>query len=821
MAYEACLTAIKDAAGVDFSDDELERILDELLRRKALVQRRLGAIGEGDALRQAAVELGEREKMAAAIERRNALLNLQARLERRERIGSAPNPVLGIQAEIHGVNTPMDGSRFSAEAESKALNALYQGGVVSDLERAGLFDVARRGDLEKEWVAELFELSKGPDGKPGISKSAPALEIAKILHRWQTLAKQNLNEAGAWIGDYSGYVTRTAHDPDRIRIAGFDAWRAALLDGLDKDRTFADVADPEKFVKGVYNALTTGVHLTAEGGGAFKEAAFSGPGNLAKRLSSERVLHWRDAEAWRAYQQRFGDGNAMAAVVGSLGRASREAALMRRWGTNPRAEFEADLRHFQEKLRDSDPDQVRKLRGATNSLQNRFDFLDGTANMPVNRLGARVSSALRVQQSLAKLGGVAITHAMSLSSKAAELRYHGIGFLQGYGDVLQSFTRGRGSGQTREIMDLLGAGLEGMQRDLVSRFEPDDGLPGKLSKLANTYFKWSGLTYLVNAQKAGAAFVLSRHLGSLLDHAHGDLPVATKRLLKIYGIKPEDWEALRQAPGHVAIGDRKFLTPDAASRAGDEDLAMKLHALYHDVADRTIITPGLVEDALLLQGSRPGTVLGEALRFFAQFKKWPLAAVRQGLGREIYGGQGKAMAVSGIVHMAVGSIVLGYLRMALSDMTRGVAPRNPTDPKTWLAASAQGGGLGIFGDYLFGEYSRFGHNFAETFAGPVLGGLAGDVIQLWNEAKEGKGKDLPPALLHMAVGNTPFANLFYVRAALNYLLLYQVQEALNPGYLRRMERHMQQDTGQHFFVPPSTRVPFGGGGGLFVGVKGR
>lgn len=816
MTAQACIDAIRRIMGGDATEADTGAVFERLAQRAEAVQRRQGGtVAYPDAFTTAAKELSDEARLAAAIEHRNALLNLQARTARRARLTATADPVLAMQAEIHGVNTPLRGARFSAEAEGKALANVYTSGVVGELDRAGLLSAARTGAIERDWVRELAELNKSEGGRPGISGNKEARQLADILHRYQAMAKNGLNDAGAWVGDYDGYVSRTAHDPDRIRRAGYEAWRAAALAGLDKDRTFQDVDEPEKFLRGVYNGLVTGVHLSIDGGEGMKDPAFSGPGNLARRLSQERVLHWRSPEAWLDYQRQFGEGNAFAAVMHSLDRAARETALMRRWGTNPRAEFQADLRWLQEHYRDANPDAVLRLRSNLNSLQNRFDFLDGTANMPVNRLGARVGSATRVIESMAKLGGVAFTHLSSIGSKAAELRYHGIGFLERYGDGLESFLRGRGvkGSGTREVMDLLGAGMEGMQRDLLSRFEPDDTAPGVLSKLANTFFKWTGLTYLMNAQKAGAEFVLSRHLGAMLDKPHDVLPAATQRLLGLYRIDPAEWEALRGVPDHAAIGERRFLTPDAAMRlpaGASPDLAMRLHALFHDVAERAIVTPGIPERALLLGGTRPGTLWGEALRFIAQFKQWPAAAIRQGLGRELYGGQTKPAAIAGILHMAVASMVTGYLAMTLKDLTKGRTPRDPRDPKTWAAAMMQGGGFGILGDYLFGDYNRFGQNFAETALGPVLGQGASTAIDLWNRLKN--GQDLAPEAFRAFLDNTPFVNLFYTRAALNYLFLYQIQEALNPGYLRRYERRIEQQNGQGFWLRPTDAARLGNAG---------
>jgi hypothetical protein len=52
--------------------------------------------------------------------------------------------------------------------------------------------------------------------------------------------------------------------------------------------------------------------------------------------------------------------------------------------------------------------------------------------------------------------------------------------------------------------------------------------------------------------------------------------------------------------------------------------------------------------------------------------------------------------------------------------------------------------------------------------------------------------------------NAPMINLFYTRAALDYLILYSAQETINPGYLKRYERQLKQQQGVNFLLSPST-----------------
>jgi hypothetical protein len=48
--------------------------------------------------------------------------------------------------------------------------------------------------------------------------------------------------------------------------------------------------------------------------------------------------------------------------------------------------------------------------------------------------------------------------------------------------------------------------------------------------------------------------------------------------------------------------------------------------------------------------------------------------------------------------------------------------------------------------------------------------------------------------LHTLLDNMPFANPTYVRLALNYMFLWQVQKALSPWFLRRYERRVSSNS---------------------------
>jgi hypothetical protein len=219
-----------------------------------------------------------------------------------------------------------------------------------------------------------------------------------------------------------------------------------------------------------------------------------------------------------------------------------------------------------------------------------------------------------------------------------------------------------------------------------------------------------------------------------------------------------------------------------------------------------VISPDARTLSTIRQGQQAGTPMGEALRLFWQFKSFGIAIFQRGFMREFYGydkGRGGRFGISnirGLGLMMAGSMAFGYVAMTMKDLLRGKKPKPIDNPKTWMAAASQGGGFGIYGDFLFGESSRMGGGFLQTLGGPTVG-KADDMFKLWQSAKA--GDDVGAKAFRLAVSNTPYNNLFYTRTAADYLALYSIQESLNPGFLRRMERRVEQENGQEWWLRPS------------------
>jgi hypothetical protein len=198
--------------------------------------------------------------------------------------------------------------------------------------------------------------------------------------------------------------------------------------------------------------------------------------------------------------------------------------------------------------------------------------------------------------------------------------------------------------------------------------------------------------------------------------------------------------------------------------------------------------------------------MGEALRLFWQFKTFGIGIIQRGLMREFYGydkGRGGRFGMSearGIGLLLASTLAFGYVSMVLKDLARGKTPRPLDNPRTYVDAMSQGGSLGIYGDYLLGTQARFGKSFLASLGGPTVGKLD-QATELYGAVLD--GKDARAQALKFAISEVPYNNLFYTRAAADYLFLYELQEAMNPGYLRRYEKKVEEETGSEWWLRPT------------------
>lgn len=794
-----CIARVATALGGKATPQQLTLIASNLTNAQQQIVNAGGS--PTGSLNAAAARVAQQAQLAALIAKRNAALNALRYRALTDYVGThwQGSEAEGLRALLTGSIRAKTGARASAALEQRMLTNTYLGSLTTELERGGLIDAWKTGSLDQDVARALWALNSPNPNVAGLPREA--VDIAKAVHRVQEAARADANKAGAWIGKLEGWVVSQSHDAWRLMQRGFDQWRATIEPRLDWARIEAErgpIADRAKWLNETYANLASGVHLTALG--ASKTDGFKGPANLAKKMSQERVLHFRDADAWSEYNAEFGRGSLREAVFHGLMGSARNTGLMRVFGPNPEAMFNRLTTEFRERIRtagDAKASQTFDTATADDGwLTNRLKEVSGEVNRPVNETLARYAANVRAWQSMAKLGGAVISSVTDLATYASELSYQGRGFLSGIGEAIGGVVEGRAKGERQEILSSLGVFFDSMVGDITRQGSLDESMGGTTSRMLQTFFKYNLLNWWTESLRSSAGLSMSHHLALQAGKTFDQLSPDLQRTLGLFEIDAPTWERMRAAGVKQAADGKAFMVPDGLTPA-DAD---KLRRYVVDRADTAVLQPDADARAMLRQGTRSGTISGELFRMIAQFKGFPVAFTRQVLGREVYGRDGMRGTVAGISQLMVATTVLGYAAMATKDLLKGRTPRDPKDPKTIGAAMVQGGGAGIYGDFLFGQYSRSGNRALETLAGPTLG-TAAETVNLWAKLRAGEadGGDA----LRLAVNNTPFANLFYTRIAADYLFLYDVQEAISPGTLRRMEQRVQRDNGQTFLWSPS------------------
>lgn len=840
QAVEAMRAALPDITPQEINDllDQLRRQVKGLRNVTRSVRDSVRAADVANELQpeamKAADELANNIEMAAVIEKRNAQLNIAARLRASSFLNQFRDSKLdfeGFRGLLVGTERRRVGGRLSVDAEQKQFRGEWLGGMIADLEKEGLMRQFASGEFDRDIYVAMYNLGRDGDvsGLP-----AEAVSIAKIVSKYQEDARNTRNRFGAWIRDLSGYIVRQSHDMFKIRDAGERAFKEFVLPRLDVERTLRDFdGSIDDFLTRVYDDFASGSHMKTPAGE--DDLPVTGMGSsLAKRESQSRVLYFKDGNAAFEYNEKFGQGRLAESVLHGLEHAARSAGLLKVLGTNPEATVMRLFDEYADSLR-GDPQRRASFLSHRKELQNLLAHVDGSANIPGNFMGARVGSFLRSWQTMAKLGGMLISSISDLTNYAAEIRFgQDRNLFSGLMDSIGAVVRGRASGERQAILNSLGVFHESTLGAVLNRFDNPDLMGGKTAALMQQYFKLTGINWWTESLRDGYVLSHSNYLASNAVHKWGDLPASLRDMLGLYNIDEGKWDVLRIAALTEADG-RKYMTPEglqtvpyaalenyiqsmgrtpseAAVQNLRDDLAGALRAMMIDRMHHAVIEPNARVRAFMQRGTQPGTVSGEFLRFIGQFKSFPVSVIQMALGREIYGrgydtlgdylrrGKGDML---GLVTYLVMSTMLGYGAMSIKDMLRGKNPRPVDDPTTWAAAMIQGGGLGIYGDFLFGKFNRMGGTLTGSAVGPV-GNLLDTAADLWTRIRS--GDDFAASAFQAALQNTPFLNLFYLRTALDYLFLYQIQEALNPGYLRRMERRVERENGQTFFLPPSQVV---------------
>jgi hypothetical protein len=815
-SFEDCLKTAVDA-------DELSKADADRLRQEYDRFRAAHADTEpGFAAEQAKRDLYESLSADAAHRRRQAKLALKnvqqidadirsfrnasgradmaaAALYKLENFGEAPfSSVAGRQRAILGM----------AHAKMETLlHHFRRGALLGDKARWNAADLANV-------LREAFGVDTGDAAAKGLAAAWTE------THEW---LRQRFNAAGGAIGELANWGLPQHHDARALRKAGLATWKEYIRPLLDLTRMkhpLTGKAIGEKEIDGILDGIWRGI---ATEGWADREALRQsfGRGSLANQRAEHRFLVFKDPESWLQYQRDFGGGgDIFSAMMGHINVMAKDIAAMEVLGPNPDGTIEWLKQAIEKEAQETAAGRPGRLNGATGTkaldkargAQKRIDAvwgsIRGELETPVSSRWAAGFAAARSLVSASVLGAASISSLGDVGTSMVARRFAGLPAHSAFHEIMRGF----GSYSRR---DAVSAGL--IMHEAMHAFHAQARYVGTLagpewaSYFADRVLTWSGLTPWTQAAKHafGLAFMTeaANHAGKALK----DMPEALQATFRRHGFNDRQWDLMRQAQIH----EGRLLRPAEIAERIDPKLAEKYLEMIQAETDFAVPDGSHRSRTLALNENQPGTIAGEALRSFFQFKSFGAVFVLlhgMRVARMVAGGEYAAGArYAGALLLS--TTLFGAVSLQLKSIAAGRDPRNVKDKAFWAAAMLQGGGLGIYGDFLFANVNRYGGGFTQTIGGPLVQRAndfwnltAGNLIELASGEKTHFGREL----VKFARGNVPGGNIFYLRLAWERVFLDQVQRLADPEAtkaFRRQQKFFARQFGQDYYWSPGTTAP--------------
>lgn len=762
----------------------------------------------GGVSRAAAVSALRTHRASLAQRRRQRALQLIAQADVERLAASHPRGMgEGLRAVISRDRREIPGL-VSVETRAGGLERLFNAQVGEGLAklRTQWFGLARDERLLNEVYDELHGTATG---------NADAAAIAKAFADVAERARVMFNENGGAIPKRSDWGWTHGSDPRRVAAVDRNVWIEDTMRELDRDKMLGSdqrpLADDELrlLLDGIYDKISTdGLSDLVPGA--------RGSSKLSNQHQDHRFLVFKDGPAFRRYHEKYGSGDLFANLTGHLHSMAHEIALLEQFGPNPETTF----RHVRDlALRNGDlqPGSI-----TDRQLMAEWNVTTGKVGAAVSPALAETMTAARNFLAATRLGSAALSAVADIHFVRQTLAWNGLPMAR----YLKEFTgqlMELPAGERQRMAVRMGLGAEAfITRGLAAnRFAEVTG-PGLTAKMADVTMRATGLSKWTDAGLKGVGLTVLGELGERSGAGMADLPPDLAKLLQRFRIDAQAWDDIRAhgliepAPGAQYVDFQTLMESEALEPARRLDLSRRLLEMTYEISQLAVPHPGTRTRGITSGGAARGTVASELWRSFAQFKTFPIEVINGHIMRGVLmtGAGNKAKYAGGLI---IGSTLAGAVVVQMKEISKGRDPRDMNAPEFWGASFLQGGGAGIYGDFvysgMFGQ-SRFGRSLFEELSGPMVG-MASDVLKLTagnvGQTLTGEDPKFVGEAIRFASQNVPLLSSgWYTRLAFERMVTDQLRLAADPTSQRQMTRairNRQAEYSQEYWWQPGQAMP--------------
>jgi hypothetical protein len=690
------------------------------------------------------------------------------------------------------------------------------------LERNATLAIAEQ--IEK-YRSKIAGVTQDVDGFKNVIRSLLGEDVKNPTSKADAQAIRNVFDnlhkmyegAGGVIGKLENYFPQV-HNANLVNRAGFGQWRAKIISRIDINKMIdPDTGLPftarrlDEVLPDVYQGIVTnGLDDVARRANEGKQT-FGRGGGAAMRHSSSRFFHFKSADDFIAYNAEFGNGDAglFDAMMGHISVMTRDIAIMEQLGPKP----ESQMARLQMVITGEEGTESQVVQGMYDILAGRNSY---NGKLP---LWYDVTAALQNVLRSSLLGGAPIAAMSDSFYTAFTAKINGIPATKAMGQWLKMLNPADAT--DRRIARRLGLVASASSGNALqsARFQNDADGRGITGWMAGFTHRASGMATITDASRTSIILSTQGYLSELKTSGvkFDDLPDAMKEAFGRWDIQQADYDNFMKAETYIEPeSGADFIRSEEIAKINVNSarkLEMWLMEMSNQASNEPLLLTRAITTGAALGRARTGDPGRAFWSSFMMFKSFGITVMINHLiptirrmGDPTKGGE-RYLRMGALL---LGTTLLGAAALQTRDVVYGKTLRDMDNPQFWMSAALQGGGFGIFGDFLFSDQSRFGNTLVETLVGPVAGTMADAVKVFKGNFDRALDEDAETKffadLYQMAERNIPMIKLWYTRLLLERLVLDHVEKAIDPNYQKRMtriENRMKKEMGQEFWWKPS------------------
>jgi len=794
MMKAECIDAVTQAIGRALNANELKNIEDRVRSAMPAARAELQKAGQAvtpRAMMEQAAEIASHGLQADAAKVKQRIANTIAAHDR------VANYLATAKARGIDNLTALDQLvAFDAKATGRVLSVETQGKAIADEAIGRLVQTFEATNPTwfgmVEDMAGIRLLVKEMMGES--TGHAEAAAGAKAWKETTELLRQRFNAAGGDIGKLEDWGLPHHHSQSKVWKAGADSWVKDIMPMLNRDKyvrpdgQLMDDAELEGVLRKAWDTISS------NGMNKIEPGKVTGSAMRANWGSESRQIHFKDGDAWTAYQVKYGEQGFYDVMMGHVRGIAQQIALVETFGPNPNRSFEL----FRDQAildamaaRKDNPNAINEKAMKTTRL---FNHVSGQVLPVANEGMARGFDALRSWLVASRLGSAVITSITDEATMALMGHVNNLPEMQILRNELHALNPK--NKQDRRLLARMGLAGEVMASNL-GRFGQEGLGASFASKMATATIRASGLSAMTAARKAAFGATMMDSIGHLVKTSDfAKLDATDNRILLSKGVTETDWAVWKLAKLESWRGNDTMLTPEAVRAIPDADLAKiagprvkeleqirdtkikqtersalitdeavrqaaiertrstydamisretgrlrdqattRLLGAFLEEVDMAVITPG-ARTKMITQGSQArGTLGGELWRSAWLFKSFPLAMLERHASRGwAWGGEQGGTAggrAKYLMPLILGTTLMGGAAVEISEILAGRDPKN-ANPWDDPSKAAKFWAQAFFKGGSLGLYGDFIYSEATQHGGGGLSAMLGPVAGLAEE----------------------------------------------------------------------------------------